>query len=375
MNLGRIILTVSLVLTLASCLDTGARDDSPSAMTPIAKARPTPPEESAPAKSVPSTAGADGQTSSTTRNAASGVNGGNGNAGSAKKQDGKTGAGGQSSSTTRNVASGANGGNAGSARKQDGKAGAGGQTASTTRNAPSGANSGNGATDSTKARDKKTGGAGQTAAASPNTATGAGATGTAKARDAKIGGVAVAAPAGKPDKPGKVVVLEPDNQGAPAGGATANATGGEIVPTVSPSFEERSVNCDVIEIMGKAIGRRRSLGEGQKTATNEAIDEVIRQTGEVRDNRFVFSGRVYGMLIYNLRKDHTADGFGAYAFSACLILRGGKAVFIPADKASVTRLEQALKTCESGSPSDDKLKACISESMEDVVRQRGAWSG
>ena len=142
-------------------------------------------------------------------------------------------------------------------------------------------------------------------------------------------------------------------------------------PAPPPSFEERSLKCDVIELMGQAIGSGRIRGEPRKAAVDTAIDEVVRQTGAVRDKRFVFSGRVYGMLIYQLEQEHTVDGFGAYARSACLVLRGGKGI-VPADEASDKRLNHALSICESSSRTPGELNACISERMEEIVRQHRA---
>lgn len=145
-------------------------------------------------------------------------------------------------------------------------------------------------------------------------------------------------------------------------------------PPKPPGFEDRSLDCNVIELMGKAIGRWRRQGDSRKPATDKAINEVLQQTGGVRDRRFVFGGRVYGMLIYRLKQDHTVEGFGAYAQSACLILRGGKGI-VPADEASESLLDQALTACESGMRAPGELNACISGRMEEIIRDRGAWSG
>lgn len=136
-----------------------------------------------------------------------------------------------------------------------------------------------------------------------------------------------------------------------------------------PSFEERSLDCDVIELMGKFIGQRHIRGEPRVEATDKAIDDVLRQTGGERDERFVFSGRVYGMLIYRLARDHSAEGYGVYARSACRILRGGKGI-VPADESSEYQLNQALRTCESGSRTGDELYSCVSHRMEEIVRKR-----
>jgi hypothetical protein len=122
--------------------------------------------------------------------------------------------------------------------------------------------------------------------------------------------------------------------------------------------------------MGKAIGRRRLNGEERKAAVDGAIDDVLRRTGGMRDKRFVFSGRVYGMLIYQLTPEHSDEGFGAYAHSACQILRGGKGI-VPADETSKARLDESLSICEAGSRGPDALKACISVRMEEIVRKRG----
>jgi hypothetical protein len=90
----------------------------------------------------------------------------------------------------------------------------------------------------------------------------------------------------------------------------------------------------------------------------------------VRDKRFVFSGRVYGMLIYQLTADHSEAGFGAYAHSACLILRGGKGI-VPADDVSKKQLDESLANCEAASEDAETLNACIATRMEEIVRQRG----
>lgn len=136
-----------------------------------------------------------------------------------------------------------------------------------------------------------------------------------------------------------------------------------------PSFRERSLNCDVIELMGKYIGQRHIRGEPRVEATDRAIDDVLRQTGGERDDRFVFSGRVYGMLIYRLERNHSVEGYSAYARSACQILRGGKGI-VPADKNSEYQLNEALRICESGFRKGDELYSCISRRMEKVVQKR-----
>ena len=310
--------------------------------------------------------GTEAQTSAAPRNTASGVSG---EAGSTKKPDGKTGAEAQATAAPRNTASGA-GGDAGSTKKSDGKTGTEAQTSTAPLNTASGAS---GDAGSTKKPDGKTGADGQVVSSTRNTSSGTATnSGVTKQQDGTSNKSLAASPTPTPvsklDAPAQVTAGERD----PASAAATDGKGGDDGAPDLPNFVERSLNCDVIEIMGKAIGRRRSQGEKQKSATDAAIDEVIRQTGEERDNRFVFSGRVYGMLIYNLEKDHTADGFGAYAYSACMILRGGKALFIPADKASVARLDQSLKSCESGSLSANVLNACIFKRMEEVVIQRGA---
>ncbi|MEN8196443.1 MAG: hypothetical protein ABFS30_07985 [Pseudomonadota bacterium] len=138
-----------------------------------------------------------------------------------------------------------------------------------------------------------------------------------------------------------------------------------------PSFGERSLDCDVIELMGKFIGRRHIRGEPRVEAIDKAIDDVLRQTGGARDERFVFSGRVYGMLIYRLARDHSAEGYSVYARSACQILRGGKGI-VPADESSEYQLNKALRTCESGSRTGDELYSCISRRMEEIVQKRGS---
>jgi len=138
-------------------------------------------------------------------------------------------------------------------------------------------------------------------------------------------------------------------------------------------YADRSLQCDVVLLMGREIGRRRRDGDERKTATNKAIDDVVRATGSERDKRFVFSGRVYGMLIYQLKQDHTPDGFGAYAHAACLILRGRKGI-VPADEASEALLDQAVSNCESRSRGQDDLNACIAERVEQIVLERGRRS-
>jgi len=138
--------------------------------------------------------------------------------------------------------------------------------------------------------------------------------------------------------------------------------------------EDRSLRCDVVELLGRSIGQWRLRGEEQKSAADKAIDEIVRATGGERDRRFVFGGRVYGMLIYELKKDHTSEGFGAYAHAACLILRGHRGL-IPADDTSAAQLDQALRSCESGAPETDELNDCISKRMEQIVRERGRPSG
>lgn len=154
---------------------------------------------------------------------------------------------------------------------------------------------------------------------------------------------------------------------------TASATPDQAEPPAPPgksSFEEDSLDCDVIELMGRAIGRRRLAGEASKPAIDGAIDDVLRQTGGVRDKRFVFSGRVYGMLIYQLKADHSEAGFGAYAHSACMILRGRKGI-VPADDVSKSQLDESLAGCEAHSADPEALDGCIATRMEAIVRQRG----
>lgn len=326
MNLGHTILAVFFMLVLASCNGTSSREEPLAGTAPMA--------------SVP--AATQGQASSRQERVPPPV---------AKPRPIQSG----SPASAQSISPASTGGGESNATARKAAAGA-ASTASAGQPATAAGSS------ATVTRDAASGEAGETAAA-----------GSAEQRDGKKNSAVTASPAGKPETSGQLAALE----SGPAQPLTVEGAGDAIeapIPPDPPGFEERSLNCDVIEIMGKAIGRRRSRGDEQKIATDEAIDEVVRQTGEARDKRFVFSGRVYGMLIYNLQKDHTVDGFGSYAYSACLVLRGGKALYIPADKASVARLDQGLRTCESGSPATGGLSACIAELMEDVVLRRGAMA-
>lgn len=168
---------------------------------------------------------------------------------------------------------------------------------------------------------------------------------------------------GEPEDFPRIAMLSPGSKAGDRSKATDSPK--------PPSFEERSLDCDVIELMGKFIGQRHIRGEPRVEATDKAIDDVLRQTGGERDERFVFSGRVYGMLIYRLERDHSAEGYGAYGRSACRILRGGKGI-VPADESSEYQLNQALRTCESGSRTGDELYSCISRRMEEIVQKRGS---
>lgn len=170
------------------------------------------------------------------------------------------------------------------------------------------------------------------------------------------------------DELSRLAALPPDSS---EGDATTEA--GEE-PKGKLDDEDRSLQCDVVELLGRSIGQWRLRGEAQKSAANKAIDEVVRATGGERDRRFAFGGRVYGMLIYELKQDHTSDGFGAYAHAACLILRGHRGL-IPADDTSAAQLDQALRSCESGAPEADELNDCISKRMEQIVWVRGRPSG
>jgi hypothetical protein len=170
------------------------------------------------------------------------------------------------------------------------------------------------------------------------------------------------------DELNRLAALPPDS----SEGAVTTETGEE--PKGKLDEEDRSLQCDVVELLGRSIGQWRLRGEEQKSAADKAIDEVVRATGGERDRRFVFGGRVYGMLIYELKQDHTSEGFGAYAHAACLILRGHRGL-IPADDTSAAQLDQALRSCESGAPEADELNDCISERMEQIVRERGRRSG
>ena len=254
---------------------------------------------------------------------------------------------------------------------------AGGRTGSTAGTMPlpgqdagSARNAGQTTPGATAGRDVAGGRTGATAKAPPLT-------GEDAETRADAGEVTPTATASGLDEPASVATLRPGERGGKAGSATAGIPAKTIDPSQKPkppSFEDRSLACDVVELMGKAIGRWRIRDEPRKPATDKAITEVLRQTGGVRDNRFVFSGRVYGMLIYQLTPDHTVEGFGAYAHSACLILRGGKGI-VPADDTSDTLLDQALTICESGRRASGELNACISRRMENIVRQRGTLSG
>lgn len=177
------------------------------------------------------------------------------------------------------------------------------------------------------------------------------------------GGEAGTGTAGEAGSSPQVAMLQPGSKAGDRSKATARPK--------PPSFEERSLDCDVIELMGKFIGQRHIRGEPRVEATDKAIDDVLRQTGGARDDRFVFSGRVYGMLIYRLARDHSAEGYSVYARSACQILRGGKGI-VPADESSEYQLNQALRTCESGSRTRDELYSCISRRMGEVVQKRGS---
>jgi hypothetical protein len=182
--------------------------------------------------------------------------------------------------------------------------------------------------------------------------------------------------------PGEATALiddSPREQAAASAGAVADDARdpGNDSPSAKRKrarLEDRTLNCDVIELIGRAVGRWRLRGDERKQATDKAIDDVVRMTGEVRSEKFVFSGRVYGMLIYQIGKDHTPEGYGAYAQSACLILRGQKGI-VPADDASQKRLDESLTICEAGSNGTGELNLCILERMERIVREQDTRSG
>ena len=411
MSARRLIVTVLLVLLPAGCAGTGTRGESSVAssaasssgqtqITPVARRRPTPPALpraiSAPAAPVkeagekqPETAKAglapEPVKSEQTANLASG--------GSRESLEAVKAAGDRSPAGELKTAAAADAGSAtgmsggaaiegnmrprttpGSATGTDNAGGRATSTAGPTlppgQDAGSARNAGQTTPGATAGMDEAGGRTGSTAAPPPLTGEDAG-------TRADAGEVAPTVTASWLDEPPSVATLRPGDQGGKAGSAAADMPAKTIDPSQKPKppgFEERSLDCDVVELMGKAIGRWRIRDEARKSATDKAITEVLRQTGGVRDNRFVFSGRVYGMLIYQLTPDHTAEGFGAYAHSACLVLRGGKGI-VPADDTSDTLLDQALTVCESGRRASGELNACISRRMENIVRQRGTLSG
>lgn len=167
----------------------------------------------------------------------------------------------------------------------------------------------------------------------------------------------------------------------PRAGASTPADDDAVADTDSPAAgaerrrpADKSLNCDVIELMGEAIGRWRLRGDERILATDKAIDDVLRITGGVRNEKFVFSGRVYGMLIYQIEEDHTEEGFGAYAWSACRILRGQIGI-VPADDASQKRLDESLSFCERRWQASRQLNACIWKRMHKIVREQVSRSG
>lgn len=159
---------------------------------------------------------------------------------------------------------------------------------------------------------------------------------------------------------GEPLALEQDDGGTP--------DSGEAFARPKRRLEDRSLNCDVVELMGQAIGRWRLQGDERKPATDKAIDDVVRLTGAEKDEKFVFSGRVYGMLIYQIEPDHTVEGFGAYAQAACLILRGKEGI-VPADDASQKRLDQSLSACEADAGVAADLTGCVYERMKLLVQE------
>jgi hypothetical protein len=165
----------------------------------------------------------------------------------------------------------------------------------------------------------------------------------------------------------RLAALPPDSPAA----ETAPA---EEEPKRKNRPEDRFLKCDVAQLLGRSIGRWRLQGEAFKSATDKAADEVAREIGTVADDRFRFKARVYTNLIYGLKPEHRPEGFAAYAHAACQILTARKGL-IPADESSQDMLDKALGRCESGSRDEDDLKACISERMEEIVRERGRRTG
>lgn len=156
-----------------------------------------------------------------------------------------------------------------------------------------------------------------------------------------------------PDSPQGVVVAEVEEAGQP-----------ETRP------ENQPLSCDTVRLLGHSIGQWRLRGESAGAARRKAADEVARQIENLSDGRLGFQAWMYANRIYDLKPDHSPEGFAAYVHAACLILRDQKGL-IPVDEESREMLDRALRGCESVARGDSGLDACISERMERMVQERG----
>ena len=162
----------------------------------------------------------------------------------------------------------------------------------------------------------------------------------------------------------QVAALPPDTPESDAVAEIEEAGQPEIRP------ENQPLKCDIVRLLGYSIGQWRLRGESAGAARRKAADEVARQIENVSEGRLGFKAWMYANRIYDLKPDHSPEGFAAYVHAACLILREQKGL-IPVDEESREMLDRALRGCESVARGDSGLDACISERMERIVQERG----
>lgn len=133
------------------------------------------------------------------------------------------------------------------------------------------------------------------------------------------------------------------------------------------AFARRTIrDCPVIRRLGEHIGAGRSRGEAEKVAIRSGVDRLAAEQGTERDERTMFTGRVYGILIYRLDEGHSSRIYGPYAYAVCRVFRETNRI-IPVDSGSERFLNQRLSACQRNAVEPAALEACVVRGVRDVV--------
>ena len=129
-------------------------------------------------------------------------------------------------------------------------------------------------------------------------------------------------------------------------------------------------HCALIGNLGAAIGAARRRGKDEADAIAEGVDDIARETGLGREHWLVFSGRVYGGVVFRLQSSFETRTYGAYAEFACRTLKGRQKT-IPADAESARLLDAGVARCEIAGGGRDEILACLDETLNPVIDRRG----